>query len=138
MEETSVSKIKLAATALVLALIPGIAQAADGDPAKGANIFKKCKACHEAETDTNKVGPSLKGVVGRHTASLVSYADKYSAAMKAKGTEGMVWNDENLDHYLNNPKEFIPGNKMVFPGLKKDTERADVIAYLKSVSPPSQ
>ncbi len=106
------------------------AAAGAGDPAAGKKVFNKCKACHFADKEKNKVGPYLKGVVGRKAAAVEGF--KYSEAMKAKAAEGLVWTEENLKAYLAAPKKFVPGNKMAFVGLKKDKDIADVIAYLKS------
>ncbi len=106
------------------------AASAAGDPAAGKKVFNKCKACHFVDKEKNKVGPYLKGVVGRKAASVEGF--KYSEAMKAKAAEGLVWTEENLKAYLAAPKKFVPGNKMAFAGLKKDKDIADVIAYLKS------
>ncbi len=103
---------------------------AAGDAAAGKKVFNKCKACHFVDKEKNKVGPHLKGVVGRKAASVEGF--KYSEAMKAKGAEGLVWTEDNLKAYLAAPKKFVPGNKMAFAGLKKDKDIADVIAYLKS------
>lgn len=110
--------------------LPGLAHA-QGDAAKGEKAFRKCQACHTVEQGKNRVGPSLFNVVGRPVASAEGF-DRYSEPMKAKAAEGMTWTEENLDAYLADPKGFIPGNKMIFPGIKKPEERADVIAYLKS------
>ena len=101
-----------------------------GDPAAGKKVFNKCKACHFVDKEKNKVGPYLKGVVGRKAAAVEGF--KYSEAMKAKAAEGLVWTEENLKAYLAAPKKFVPGNKMAFAGLKKEKDIADVIAYLKS------
>ena len=106
------------------------AAAGAGDPAAGAKVFKKCKACHYADKEKNKVGPYLKGVVGRKAASVEGF--KYSDAMKAKGAEGLTWTEENLKKYLADPKGFVPKNKMSFGGLKKPADIANIIAYLKS------
>ncbi len=106
------------------------AAAGAGDPAAGKKVFNKCKACHFADKEKNKVGPYLKGVVGRKAAAVEGF--KYSEAMKAKAAEGLVWTEENLKAYLAAPKKFVPGNKMAFVGLKKEKDIADVIAYLKS------
>ncbi len=106
------------------------AAVAAGDPAAGKKVFNKCKACHFADKEKNKVGPYLKGVVGRKAAAVEGF--KYSDAMKAKAAEGLVWTEENLKAYLAAPKKFVPGNKMAFVGLKKEKDIADVIAYLKS------
>ena len=103
---------------------------AAGDAAAGEKVFVKCKACHENEKGVNKVGPTLKGVVGRKTASVPDY--KYSEAMIAKGAEGLVWTEENLAAYLPDPKAYVPKTKMAFAGLKKPEDVENVIAYLKA------
>ena len=124
-------KKKIALAALALVLVPSMAFA-EGDPDKGKKVFNKCKACHFVDKEKNKVGPYLKGVVGRKAASVPNF--KYSKAMKAKAEEGLVWTEENLAKYLKAPKKFIPGNKMAFAGLKKDEDIANVIAYIKEMS----
>lgn len=103
---------------------------AEGDAAKGEKVFNACKACHDNEKGVNKVGPTLKGIVGRAAASVADY--KYSDAMIAKGTEGLVWTEENLVAYLPNPRAYVPKTKMAFAGLKKPDQVADIIAYLKA------
>ena len=103
---------------------------AEGDAAKGEKVFVACKACHEVDKGVNKVGPTLKGVVGRKVASLPDY--KYSEAMTAKGAEGAVWDEATLAIYLPNPKAFVPKTKMAFAGVKKPEQVADLIAYLKA------
>ena len=123
-------RIALAAFAL-LSATPSV-HAAEGDAAKGKTVFKKCMACHVHDTTTNKIGPHLGDVAGRKAGTAAGFENKYSAAMKKKGEEGLTWTDENLAGYLKDPKGFVPGNKMVFVGLKNDQEVADVIAYLKS------
>ena len=100
------------------------------DAEKGAKVFKKCMACHTAEDTTNKVGPSLKGIVGRKAASVEGY--KYSDAMLAKAAEGVIWDEATLAAYLPDPKSFVPGTKMTFPGLKNPEDVANVIAFLKT------
>jgi cytochrome c len=117
----------------VAAAFAAPAAAQDGDPVAGEKVFKKCAACHSVELDgPNKVGPNLHGVVGRTTGTLEGF--KFSDAMVKAGEEGHVWTPEELDIYLANPKKAMPGNKMTFAGLKKPEERADVVAYLISVS----
>jgi len=117
----------LVAAVAALAL-PMAAQAQDaaGDAAKGKQVFAKCQACHSVEAGTNKLGPSLHGVVGRVSGTLEGF--KYSDAMKAAN---LTWDEATLDKYLANPKGLVPGTKMVFPGLPKEQDRLDVIAYLK-------
>ncbi len=115
-------KIALAAVAGLLISAPAFAQ---GDAAAGEKVFAKCKACHTVEEGKNRVGPSLHGVVGRAAGAVEGF--KYSSAMKESG---ITWNEENLDKYLEKPKDFIPKNKMVFVGLKDAEDRANVIAYL--------
>jgi len=97
----------------------------DGDAAKGAKVFKKCAACHSFTK--NKFGPNLAGIYGKPAASVKGY--KYSKAMKAAN---ITWNDENLDKFLKKPKKFIKKTKMSFGGLKKEKDRKNVIAYMKS------
>ncbi len=99
------------------------------DAENGAKVFKKCMACHAID-EKNKIGPSLKGIVGRKAASVEGF--KYSDAMLAKGAEGVVWDEATLAAYLPDPKAWVPGTKMVFPGLKKPEEVTDLIAYLKA------
>ncbi|MGF9692506.1 cytochrome c family protein [Rhizobium sp. 0TCS1.26] len=103
------------------------------DAAAGEKVFAKCKACHVADTDQNKIGPSLKGLIERPAASREGF--KYSAAMADAGKAGMVWDEASLTTYLRDPKGVIKGTKMAFVGLKTDKEIADVIAYLKQFSP---
>ena len=99
------------------------------DAEKGAKVFNKCMACHAVD-DKNKIGPSLKGIVGRKAATVEGF--KYSDAMLAKGAEGVVWDEATLATYLPDPKAFVPGTKMSFPGLKNPEDVANVIAYLKT------
>lgn len=97
---------------------------------KGATAAKKCAACHTFEKGgASKVGPNMFGVLNRAKASGTGFA--YSDAMKAKGG---TWTYEDLDKFLKNPKAEVAGTKMAFAGLNKDTERADVIAYLRSLA----
>lgn len=102
---------------------------ADGDAAKGEKVFARCKACHNADNDQNKIGPHLSGVIGRKAGSLPDFT--YSDAMK---NSGLTWDEATLEKYLKDPKGTVPGNKMAFTGLKKDDEVANVIAYLKTKS----
>ncbi|WP_265517267.1 c-type cytochrome [Nitratireductor luteus] len=121
---------------IALLLAPTAALTQEGDPAAGKQVFNRCRACHEAETDRNKVGPSLLGVVGRTAGSLESFESRYSESMRQAGEEGLVWNEENLTEYLRDPKAVIPKGTMAFPGLKSDEDIANVIAYLKADPKP--
>ena len=98
---------------------------------KGAAAAKKCQACHTfAKGEPNRVGPNLYGIVGDKRGEDRG-GFNFSAAMKAKGGE---WTDEDLNKFLASPKGFIPGTAMGFAGIQKDSERADVIAYLHTLS----
>jgi cytochrome c len=125
-------QIAAALTALALTGMAGSALAG-GDAAAGEKVFKKCKACHKVgDSAKNGVGPTLNGIVGNEIASVEGFEKKYSKAFLAKKAEGLVWTEEVLDAYLTKPKKYIKGTKMSFPGLKKDDDRANVIAYLLS------
>jgi cytochrome c len=104
-------------------------QARAQDAAAGEKVFAKCKACHVADEDKNKIGPSLLGVIGK--AAGVHEGFKYSPAMVEAGKGGLVWDDATLTEYLKSPKTVVKGTKMAFPGLKDDADIANVIAYLK-------
>ena len=93
---------------------------------RGAKIFKKCATCHTiGKGEAAKVGPNLYAVVGR---SKGSTAFAYSDAMKAKGGS---WDIESINQFITKPKDYVPGTKMAFPGLKKPQDRADVILFLQ-------
>lgn len=116
--------------AAMLAFAPlATSHAVAQDAAAGEKVFAKCKACHVADADTNKIGPALKGVIGRKAGIHPGY--KYSKPMQEAGEAGLVWDEANLTAYLHDPKALVKGTKMAFPGLKKDDEIANVIAYLK-------
>lgn len=106
-----------------------VAEAAAGANAEaGATAFKKCTACHSIDQGgPNKVGPNLWGVVGRAKASHEGF--NYSDAMKAKGGD---WTLPDLAGFIHNPKEFLPGTKMIFPGVSDPTDLADLLAYLNT------
>jgi nitrite reductase (NO-forming) len=98
-----------------------------GDVALGQQAFRKCQACHSIEAGKNLIGPSLADVVGRPAAQVDGY--NYSPAMK---DSKVVWDAAALDAFLEAPQKFIPKNKMAFPGLRSETERRNVTAYLAS------
>lgn len=102
---------------------------AEGDPAAGAKVFRRCATCHAVEEGKKKIGPSLYGVFGRTSGTLEGF--KYSDAM---ASAGITWSEETISEYITNPRAYVPGNRMVFPGLRNPKQREDVIAYLKSVT----
>lgn len=103
------------------------------DLVAGKAAFKRCTACHDVgETPTNRMGPYLTGVVGRPAASVEKFG--YSAAMKTARDAGLVWTPDSLNAFLSGPHAYVPGTKM--PNLKvPDADRANLVAYLQSVSP---
>ena len=120
----------LAASALLLAM-PAAAQ--EGKVEDGAEVFKKCRACHDVGPGAkNKVGPLLNDIIGRHAGSIEGF--NYSDANKAAGAKGLVWTEDVMFKYLENPLTFMQGTKMAFAGLKDEQDRRDVIAYLKTFS----
>lgn len=116
------------------AAVPIATLLASADAAAGESSFKKCASCHTADQGgANKVGPGLWDVVNRPIASHEGFS--YSAAMKDFSEGGsVVWDYDHLNGFLLAPKQHVPGTAMGFAGLKKDDERANVIAYLRSLS----
>ena len=118
-----------AATPVAATASPADFQAllAAADPDKGQVLFLQCRACHSLEAaGGNKVGPNLYGVFGRKAGLAPGYA--YSEAF-TQAT--IVWSDETLDQWLIRPSDLLPGNRMVFVGIRKPEDRANLIAYLK-------
>ena len=117
------------ATLFVFAVLAATPVMAEGDAGAGENVFKKCKACHAVGDDAkNKSGPILNGIVGATAGAVEGF--KYSKAIMAKNEEGFVWDEESLAEFLEKPKKYLPKTKMAFAGLKKEEDRANVIAYL--------
>lgn len=115
--------------AFVVAGSVGAASAQDA--ALGEKVFLKCKACHQiGEGAKDAVGPVLNGVVGRKAGTFPDY--NYSDANK---NSGITWDEATLKEYLKNPRAKVPGTKMIFPGLPKDEDIDNVIAYLKQFGP---
>jgi len=102
-----------------------------GDGKKGAKIFKaKCSQCYTIDQGgATKQGPNLHGMFGRQSGKAEGFA--YSDANK---DSGIIWSDKHMFEYLVNPKKYIVGTKMVFAGIKKEKERADLIEYMKDAS----
>ena len=126
------TSIRLGAiVAVAMACSAGSATAQD--LAAGEKVFRQCGACHAVgDGAKHKVGPFLNDVFGRTAGTAEGY--KYSDAMIAKGDEGLVWNAEVLTEYLAAPRDYVPGTKMAFAGLRKEQQIADVIAYLAQFS----
>jgi cytochrome c len=132
-------KLKLAHAGLVAGLMIAVAPTiafAEGDAKKGEKVFKKCKACHTVKKEKNKVGPHLVGIFGRAAGSIEGY--KYSKGdgkgMIAKAAEIGAWDEEKLEMFLTNPKKYLGGKSKMTFRLKKEKQRANVIAYLKSLA----
>ena len=124
---------KIIFSILGAAFILGTAGSASaGDAEAGKTVFRKCTMCHSPDEGVNKIGPSLFGVVGRTPGGIESF--RYSKAMTAFGEDGKVWTEELLNEYLLSPRVLIPGNRMGFPGLRDETQREDIIAYLKTLT----
>ncbi len=134
-------KAKALGLAVALAVAATGAAWAQGDAAKGGKVFKKCKACHTL-AGKHRVGPTLQGIFGRQAGTAEGF--KYSSDMKAAGEAGLVWNEETFGTYIKKEgkkglKYFIGSyigkdkakTKMAFPGLKKDADIENLIAYLK-------
>lgn len=127
--------ISIKATGLTLALATMAAgyaseAKADGDAEAGKQVFNRCRACHTlAEGAGNRVGPNLHGMFESEAGAKDGF--NYSQAMK---DSGITWNEETLDAYLKNPNGYIPGNRMPFPGLPNEKQRADLITYLKQAT----
>lgn len=101
-----------------------------GSPENGGKLFKKCAICHTVDQGGKKrLGPNLWGIAGADMAAVAGYS--YSSAL---ADAGGVWDDASLDAWMASPRAFISGNKMTFAGVKKAAERADLIAYLKTLS----
>ena len=119
------SKVILAAAII----IGGTGAAEAQDAAAGAAVFKtQCSICHSVVEGKNMVGPSLFGVVGRQAGQVSGF--HYSPANK---DSGLTWDAATLDRYLNDPQAVVPNTIMPYPGLKDDTKRANLIAYLSTL-----
>lgn len=95
--------------------LSGSAALAQGDPEKGERVFNKCKPCHVADEQKNKIGPTLVGIFGRPAGSVEDF--NYSDAMKESG---VTWDEETVAAYIADPKGYIQGNKMAFPASRRN------------------
>ncbi len=104
-----------------------------GDADRGSRVFKKCQACHQVGEDAkDRVGPHLNEIFGRTAASHEGF--KYSKGLKRAAAEGLVWDLEHLDAYIENPKSLVSGTRMNFRGLPSEEDRANVLAFLRQYS----
>jgi cytochrome c len=125
----------LRAAAFLAAFLAHGAHAA-GDPARGERVFQYCYSCHSVDPNETAIlqGPSLAGIVGRRIAGQQGF--EYSPALRAFAAEHGTWSEGLLDRYVAAPQEVVPKTTMAFRGVEEAQERADLIAYLESVSPP--
>jgi len=116
---------------IILCLSPAAVAAQDLE--KGEKVWKKCRSCHEVGLDAkNKTGPHLNNLFGRVAGT--TPGAKYSKAMIAAGEEGLIWNEAELDAFLTKPKAYLKKTKMTFSGLKRENDRSNLIAFLKTFS----
>jgi cytochrome c len=121
--------------ALILALLAA-GPAGAGDPERGAELWRDCRSCHMVGPDArHRVGPHLNELFGRRAAALEGY--RYSEDMRRAGADGLVWDTETLDRYIENPRALVTGTRMAYRGMKDPGERADLLAFLRqyTVSP---
>lgn len=115
----------------LIAIGPAKAHATNAE--LGAEVFKKCTACHQVGAGAKtRVGPHLNDLFGRTAGSLDDA--RYSKALTAKGAEGLIWDLETLDVFLQNPKDYVQGTRMSFRGLKDAEDRSHLLAYLRAFS----
>jgi cytochrome c len=126
-------KYALSISAVLIASAPlGQALAADGNPQRGAMVYRACVACHSLEPHLNLTGPSLAGVWEKKAGSVAGFP-RYSKALKQRH---FVWDETTLFAWLANPQEFVPGTYMTFRGLRDEKQRSDLIAFLKIAMGP--
>ena len=120
-------KIRLLVLSALLAAV-GSAHA-DGDAARGKQLFEECAACHALERGVHGVGPGLQGVFERKAGELPEF--RYSPAMKKSG---IAWSTQTLDAFIADPQKEIKGNRMPFSGMPDARDRTDLIAYLRNAA----
>ncbi len=123
------------ATIGILAFYVGLSGASGfasetGDPAKGQEVYRACVACHSLAPGRHTTGPSLASIWGREAGTVEGFR-RYSKALKQADIK---WDEHSLDAWLANPRGYLPGNRMTFRGLSDETQRRDLIAFLRSVS----
>ncbi len=121
-------RFALLAVLLGAVALPGAASAQDA--AAGERVFAQCRACHQVgETARNGVGPQLNGLIGRTAGAVAGY--NYSEAYKRPEVASKVWSEENFATYIRDPRSVTPGTRMVFAGLRQDSQVRDLIAFLR-------
>ena len=111
----------------------GVSADVFGDAAKGESIFRQCSGCHQVgEGAENRIGPQLNGIFGRRAGTVEGF--RYSDAFQRAGAKGLEWHAEDLNVFLENPKQLVPGTRMSFRGIRNREQRADLIAYLRQYS----
>ena len=121
--------LKIAAIAASVAFVGAVPALAEGDAVAGKAVFNQCKACHQVGPEAkNGVGPVLNGIVGRKAGEFPGY--NYSDANK---NSGLTWDEATLRSYLPDPKAKVPGTKMIFPGIKREKQLDDLMAYLVGI-----
>jgi len=121
--------LKIAAIAASVAFVGAIPALAEGDAVAGKAVFNQCKACHQVGPEAkNGVGPVLNGLLGRKAGEYPGY--NYSDANK---NSGLTWDEATLRSYLPDPKAKVPGTKMIFPGIKREKQLDDLMAYLMGI-----
>lgn len=126
--------ILVTAASLLCLYIPAHAE---GDAARGKQVFSICAPCHAIEQQSNRMGPHLVHIMGRPAGSIEDYKG-YSQAMKDAGANGLVWSEDQLSQFLASPKKFLPGTSMRFFGFWTEDKVDDLIAYLKEQSAKDQ
>ena len=121
--------LKIAAIAASVAFVGAVPALAEGDAVAGKAVFNQCKACHQVGPEAkNGVGPVLNGIFGRKAGEGAAY--NYSDANK---NSGLTWDEATLRAYLTDPKAKVPGTKMIFPGIKREKQLDDLMAYLMGI-----
>ena len=122
-----------AASLFAFAAVADDTAAGLGDPENGAKVFRKCAACHRMGPDAkHRTGPQLNNIFGAKAGAAENFA--YSKALKRAGADGLVWDYEHLNAYIENPKALVSGTRMSFRGVKDEQDRHDVLAYLRRFS----
>lgn len=124
-----IARLRFPLALMSIALL-GATVLAEGNAENGEAVFRKCRTCHDIGPKAkNKVGPHLTGIIGRKAATRDGYS--YSPVFKALGEKGVVWDEETLLKYITKPSDMAPRSKMVFPGLPEESDRKDLLEYLK-------